>query len=250
MYKEYFIYTADNTSLPAGSGTSFTNIRVKIDVDFEITRLSHVATDNRIYINLVNENTGEFYNNVALKLNTISADHKSTGSIIFFKPFTLPEPIFIKEGSIFTVQCADFSGSQNSIRLALHGNRIRKGDAPWAKRWSRVKSYAYSVNIALQPNQTAYVTIPIELEAHFLLQRISGTFDREFFILIKDSLEDKHWMNTYVHSNNIIGSSMFPNSLIYPKFIPKGGNISLEVQDLSGLSNNISITFSGLRLYD
>jgi hypothetical protein len=252
MWKEYFIYAIENTSLASGTGVTFTDTSIKIDADahFELLKRSHFATDSRIYATFKSDAAGRYYQNEKLDLRNISADHKSTATILFFEPYVLSVPTILAAGSNYTASFSDFSGSSNSIRLALHGTKLREGNAPWEKHWREELSFDYSKTTTISANQTVSFNIPIDVDAHFIVKKITGTFSGEVLVLIQDVATGKQWMNVPIHGNNILGSGIYPNVLPAPRFIYKGSTINIQVQDLSGASNTLSIVIHGKKLFE
>lgn len=56
--------------------------------------------------------------------------------------------------------------------------------------------------------------------------------------------------NDRVHSTSLFGNGQFPFPIIpYILYLPNG-SINLDIQDLSGVSNQVEIAFIGSKLYD
>ena len=252
IWKEYFLYSVDNTSLAAGSGAAYTetNIKIDTDADFELIKRSHVVTDNQILVKFKDDTEGRFYQVTGLDLLSISGDHSNNSLINFFLPYILPQPIIIKAATTYTTELSDYSGSTNSIRLTLHGSKIRTGKAPWNFPVRKKVSFDYNANITVGANQTVVHNIPINIDSHFIVKKITGKRTGSALITVKDTATEKSWMNTPIHINNFLGSGQYPNNLPSPRFIYRGTNISIQVQDLSGSSNTIRINFSGEKLFE
>ena len=73
-YKEYFIYSFEDTALALGTGVTFEDVTVKLDsdADFEIMKRHHVAIDNRIRVKYQDDSYGRQFQNASLDLRAIS----------------------------------------------------------------------------------------------------------------------------------------------------------------------------------
>lgn len=258
-YKEYYIYNIENTSLAAGTGAAFvdTTIRTDTDADFELIKRTHVATDGRILAQFKDDAYGRNYQNSALDLRTISGGRVSditvgaiNGDAGGFLPFVLPRPILIKGGTTYTASLSDFSGVANSVRVSMHGAKIRTGQAPWNQPWRARPSFDYTTGrSAIAANGTVTLNIPINIDSHFLIHKITAVHTGGALVTVKDQAVDRQWMNTAVHIDNFGGNAHFPNILPAPRFIYKGSVINITVQDLSGAANTVQITFHGEKLF-
>jgi len=257
-WKEYYIYNIENTALAAGSGAAFTDttIRTDTDADFELIRRSHIATDNRILAAFKDDAYGRLYQNFPMDIRDISGapiSDISVGSIVQHRgimPFTLPRPVLIRAATTYTASLSDFSGSANSLRMALHGAKLRPGKAPWDEPWRARPEFDYTTGLlTVAANQTSSVNISINIDAHFLIHKVTATRAGAALITIKDGATDRQWMNTAVHIDNFAGNAHFPNIFPAPRFIFKGSVINITVQDLSGASNGIRINFHGEKLF-
>lgn len=257
-YKEYYINNIENTALNAGTGVTFTDttIRIDTDADFEIIKRTHVATDNRIMAQFKDDAYGRNYQNSALDLRSISgapvsnisADDPNQARGIL--PFVLPRPILLKAGSTYTSSLADSSGAANSLRLALHGAKIRNGKAPWDESWRARPAMDYTTTrVTIAANQTASINIGINVDAHFLVHKITAIRTGAALITVKDGASDRQWMNVATHIDNFAGNAQFPNILAAPRFVFKGTVINFTVQDLTGAANTVQITLHGEKLF-
>lgn len=252
MWFEYFVYALDDTSLTGGNGTAFEDTVIKIDsdADFEILKRSHVAINNDILAEFRDDSAGRFYQSSAMPLLGVSSDHTPNANQMMFQPFRLPGSVLINAATTYTGRFADFSGSTNSLRLALHGHKVRRGKAPWDRKFRYRLAFDYVVNATVGANNTVVVNVPINIDSHFAVKKISGTRDGSALVTIKDSGTDRSWMNTPIHINNIMGSGMYPNVLPAPRWIFAGTSISVQIQDTSGMSNQIRMVLSGEKLFD
>ena len=252
MWREYFVNEVSDSSLAAGTGVAFedSTIKIDIDADFEIIKRSHVAIDNKILVEFKDDSAGRFYQNVAMDVTSISSDHTPSPFIMMFQPFKVASPILIRAATTYTARFSDYSTVANSIRLALHGTKIRRGVAPWDKPFRARLAFDYVVSATIAASSTVVVNVPINIDSSFLVKKITGTRTGEANVSIKDSGTDRFWSNTPVHINNIMGSGMYPNVLTAPRFIHPGTSLSVQLQDLSGSSNTIRMVFSGEKLFD
>ena len=257
-FKEYYINNIENTSLAAGSGVTFadTTIRTDTDADFELIKRTHIATNNRIRVQFKDDAYGRNYQNAAVDIRTISGppvaniaagDPNPTRGIL---PFVLPRPLLIKAGTTYTAAFADASGLANSIRMALHGAKLRNGKAPWDEPWRARLAMDYTTgSTVIAANQTASINIAVNVDAHFLIHKITAIRTGAALVTAKDGASDRQWMNTAVHIDNFAGNSQFPNILPAPRFVFKGSVINLTLQDISGASNTIEIVLHGEKLF-
>ncbi len=258
-WKEYYIYDFTDTNLLAGNGTVFedTVVRFDSDADFEVIKRSHIATDSRINVRFQDDAYGRQFQNTALDLRGVSGTILFTTGVVDvgihpnnFMPYILPRPYLIRAGATYTVSFADFSGVTNSIRMAFHGAKLRVGIAPWAQAWKAKPPYTYTTGqIVIAANQTASVNINIQIDSHFLVEKLTATRTGPALITIKDSGIGRQWMNQPVHIDNLFGNSQFPNILPAPRLVQRGSSINITIQNLLNAQNTITLMFDGLKLF-
>lgn len=253
MWKEYFIYTVENTALTAGTGIAFetTSIKIDSDSDFLIQKRTHVATDDQILAKFRDDALGRYHQNeVAADIRSISGTSLNSITPNGFSPFILAKPQLIKGTSTLTAEFADFSTSANAVRMSLHGSKWRPGDrAPWDIPAKAKAPFDYTETITLTANNTASLNIPINIDSHFVITKIMAIREGAATITVKDASNDRQWMDRPVHIDNFAGNSQFPNILPSPRFVQKGSIINMTLQDLSGSSNAIRITYHGYKLF-
>lgn len=257
FWKEYYIYSAENTALASGNGTAFidTDVKLDLDADWELTKRSHVALDPRILLTFKDDITGRNYQNVPMDLRMISGGPVSDitiGSTIQVSgllPYILPLPVVFRRSGNITAAFSDYSGALNSIRLALHGSKIREGKAPWQKPWRRRLYFDYVATTILAASDTSSITIPINQDSDFIVKKITGLSEHPYVVTVQDGATDKQWMDKPVHSQNFVGNAHFPNILPSPRFIYRGSVIYLTIQNLVAKANTIRIVFSGEKLF-
>lgn len=257
-WKEYYSYNIENLSLDAGAGTVFeeTTIKTDTDADFELVKRTHVATSDKILARFKDDAYGRNFQNAALDIRDISGapvSDISVGSVTQHKGhlgFILPRPILIRAATTYTAEFADNSGLANSVRMSLHGSKIRPGKAPWDEPWRARPSFDYTSGlVTIAANSTAVVNIPINIDAHFLIHKITATRTGPLLVTVKDGATDRQWMDRAVHIDNFAGNAHYPNILPAFRFIYKGSVISVALQDLSGASNEVRINFHGEKLF-
>lgn len=265
-YKEYFIYSFEDTSLAAGTGVAFEDTTVKMDsdADFEIIKRHHVAIDNRIRVKYQDDSYGRQFQNASMDLRAISgATLEATGVVDIgqnlnnFMPYILPRPYLVRAGTTYTASYSDFSGVLNSIRESFHGAKIRQGKAPWDQPWAAKPPYDYTTSpnntpTVIAAGGTGIIQISIGIDAHFLVQKIVGsrTSGAPALVTIRTGGNDRQWMDKAVHFDNLVGNAQFPNILPAPRLCERGSTISITIQNLSAInSGTYEIVLSGLKLF-
>lgn len=261
-YKEYFIYSFEDTVLGAGAGTIFDDVIVKFDsdADFELIKRSHVAIDNRIRVRYQDDSFGRQFQNASMDLRAVSGTILEASGVVDigqslnnFMPFILPRPYLIRAGTTYTSSYADFSGSANSIRESFHGAKIRQGVAPWDAEWEAKPPYDYTTgSLVITAGNTASLSINIGIDAHFLVQKIVGTRTSQSpaLVSVRTGGNDRTWMDKAVHFDNLVGNAQFPNILPAPRLCERGSSIQVTIQNLSAtVTGTYEIVFSGLKLF-
>ncbi|HDK42887.1 MAG TPA: hypothetical protein ENG87_05890 [Candidatus Pacearchaeota archaeon] len=255
MWKEYFIYGISKT-LTAGTGTSFesNNMRIDSDADFEFNKSTYVATNDRIKLKYKDDSIGRYLTKGQPDIKAIAGRNiLPMGLSNSFIPFIWPRPYIISAGTNFVVETADYSNAANTLRLAFHGGKIRQGEAPWKKRFRAAVPFVYSFTNGSQTvtaNSTITPTIEVDIDAHFLVQKITGIRTGEALVLINEGARGREWSNVALHIDNFIGNGSFPNILMANRFILRGSVVSFNIQDISGASNVIDIDLIGVKLYE
>lgn len=266
-YKEYFIYSFENTLLTLGSGVAFQDTTVKMDsdADFEIIKRHHVASDDRIRVKYQDDSYGRQFQNASMDLRAVSgAVLQSANAIVDvgesinnFMPYILPRPYLIRAGTTYTASYSDFGNSAfltaNSIRESFHGAKVRQGKAPWDQEWSAKPPYDYTTGSqVIAAANTASLSINIGIDAHFLVQKIVGvrTAQSPALVSIRTGGNDRTWMDKAVHFDNLVGNAQFPNILPAPRLAERGSSISITIQNLSAtVAGTYEIILSGLKLF-
>lgn len=261
-YKEYYIYSFEDTSLAAGTGVAFEPVTVKMDsdADFEIKKRIHVATDNRIRVQYQDDSYGRQFQNLSMDIRGVSGTPLEASGVVDigmslnnFMPYILPRPYLIRAGTTYTASYADFSGAGNSIRESFHGAKIRQGKAPWDQKWNAKPPYDYTTGSnVIAAGNTASLNISVGIDAHFLVQKIVGvrTSGAPALVTIRTGGNDRQWMDKPVLFDNLVGNAQFPNVLPAPRLVERGSTMSVTIQNLSNVfSGTYEIIFSGLKLF-
>ena len=262
-YKEYFIYSFENTALPLGTGVAFSDVTVKMDsdADFEIIKRIHVAINDQIRVKYQDDSYGRQFQNASLDLRGVSGTTlQATGVVDIgesptnnFMPYILPRPYLIRAGTTYTSSYADFSGVANSIRESFHGAKVRQGQAPWDQAWAAKPPYDYTTGATvIAAGGTQIVQISIGIDAHFLVQKIVGTrtSGAPALVTVRTGGNDRQWMDKAVYFDNLVGNAQFPNILPAPRLCERGSTVSITIQNLSAVfSGTYEIILSGLKLF-
>jgi hypothetical protein len=262
LYKEYYIYSYEALSLAGGNGTVFTDVSVRYDsdADFEIIKRIHVATDQRIRVKYQDDSYGRVFQNASIDLRGVSGTPLEASGVVDigisvnnFCPYILPRPYLVRAGTNYTASYADFSGVANTIRESFHGAKIRPGQAPWDQDWNAKPPYDYTTGQqSVAAGQTVSLQIPIQVDAHFLVQKIVGTrtLQAPALVTLRTGGYDVQWMDKAVDFDNLVGNAQFPNILPAPRLVPRGGTIVITIQNLSSVfTGTYEIIFSGLKLF-
>lgn len=252
FWKEYFV-NAFNKTLAGGSGTVFESniIRFDSDADFEFHKTIFTAADNRIYLKFKDEAAGRYLTKTGIDIRSIGGQAFSGITVNGFIPFVWPRPYLISAGSSFDTEAADFSTASNIIQIAYHGAKIRPGRAPWDRKFRAVKPFTYGGRVTVAANASDSLTIEIDTDAHFLVQRLTGIVTSSSgTISIKEGFADRDWFNIALNINNVLGNGQFPNIFTANRFLNRGSVLIVQIQDSSGSANTIEVNLSGVKLYE
>ena len=261
MYKEYYVYQTTFTSLAAGTGTVFTpnEIRIDSDSEFEFIKTHHSPPTARVRLRYRDDTSGRYLGKGSQDIRTISGHSRFTmapgnPTPPGFAPFIWPRPYKIAAATTFSVEAADYSGLGGTFYLSFHGNKVRQGEAPWEKQPRAILPYMYPISasgtVQIPANGTISASIATDNDAAFVVHKIVGARDGECTVTIKDGARDRQWMNTPVHFDNLVGNGHYPNMLPSLRYIARGSVIAVTLQDLSGVANDVELTFIGVKLYE
>lgn len=285
FYREFYIYSTSFLTLPAGTpgaNNSFTPNEIHIDSDsaFEFIKTIHrvtisatpatniIAPANQFRLKYIDDAAGRNLMKASEYGTTISSTATAltlpNGAIIdnAFMPFIWPRPYVIGASTTLSVLAADDSGIAYNLYLSFHGNKVRPGIAPWKrKKYKSFMPYVYPIanvsntsnpiagTLIVAANNTVSSPIATDIDSDFLVLKITGRRTGGALVTIKDG-NDRQWMDSPMHIDNLIGNGAFPNILPAPRFIERGSVISAMIQDISNVSNTIEMQFIGLKLYE
>jgi hypothetical protein len=256
-YEEYFIHGISNTGLTAGVGVTFASnsIRIDTDADFNLWKLCYEATNGNILLILKDDVLGRTFPKTYTTLPNIASNFVGT-------PYILPKPYFFKAGTTLTMDAADNSGVANSLRLALHGAKIKAGLAPWeqaSRVWKTYRAmvpYAYNKIVTIAASSTYSINIPIDNDAPFLINKLTGSNSGGNGSLIVDIRNtgidgvDSSWMNAAIPFQLLFGSGQFPNIMYHNRYCPKLGVITVNAQNLTANALQVEVVFGGIKLFE
>jgi hypothetical protein len=273
VWKEYYVISADfagAAALAAGTANgrpsvqAFSSLSIRIDSDanFEFCKSQYVATDPRVYVQYRDETAGRYLNRGSLDLIAlagIAAPYPEVGGATnpqgpTLQPFVWPQPHVIQAASAWVVFGADYSGAQNTVRLAFHGAKVRPGRAPWDRPGARRLPYYVaipddSVNPQVSANATQPWSVQIDQEADFVVTKMMIVRTGAALVRILDG-RDRSWFLSDQHVDNVGGNGGFPNILAAPRFLPRGSPVYGQFQDLSGANNILRMYLAGYRVFD
>lgn len=261
LYREYFVYEIVKT-LTGGDGSVLESMLLKLDTDadFELHKIVYYYGDSRVRIRFKDDTLSQYFEKGSVDMRSIigSSGGAALGGITnnAFLPWVLQKPYRILAGSNFLIDVADLSGNSNTLRIALHGAKLRRGIAPWyEKKWSGKTGFFISGRTNdIADGSKGYIRLEMDMDSHFLVQKITGilTVPAQGSLLLnfQEGQTDKHWTNIPIMERNIIGDGQFPNTLSANRFLRKGSTLLIEVDNVSGQTESLDLTLSGMKLYD
>lgn len=256
MYYEYFVNSLSQVLTPGTTGilANQNTIAIDSDADFSFSKTSYVATNDRIKLRYRDDSFGRYLIKDPVDIKTIAGRNTlDMGESSSFLPFIWPQPYTIAAGTTFTTELGDYSNAANTVRLAFHGAKIRPGTAPWDKKWRLMLPFVYTFDggsVSVPANATANPAIKIDKDAHFLVKKITAIRTGGALISINDTARGQDLSNTPVHIDNLCGNGAFPNILTAPRFVNRGSVLSITIQNLIGIANNIEVNLVGVKLYE
>lgn len=258
-YEEYFAYTAEFLPLTAALGTNFATFELKIAKDalFKLKAISYIADDARIRARFSDTASGRYLQKGnpdmrALAGRPLTGAFSMTPHLNEFIPYKLGTPYKIPAASIFRVEASDDSNASNNARITFHGAKVREGAPPWARAYRFRSPFIYEIDLgAIAANGAAIGILSTDTDSDFLVESVTGVRTGSCTILIAEGARGRDWMDRATHFDNMVGMANFPNDLLKqsPRFIARGGTISVNVTDLSGASNTVRVYFIGVKLY-
>lgn len=142
------------------------------------------------------------------------------------------------------------------LSLQEENRRLRKDNFKLAEKIRKVESgnfdeyFIYATNpITLAANGTATTTISITREADFYLTKVVRVSNGAFSFSVRDSSNDRQWSNTSIHSDIGAGTAQLPLILPKPRFIARASTITIDIADLSSMTNTVRLGFIGYKVY-
>ncbi len=248
MWKEPFAYGADFLPLTASlTGDAFQDVSIKIagDSHFEMLRTIFNATDNAVNLKITNANDGHAVILPKGDVRAVSSTALSGITANGFLPYNLPKPYMLPADTELLVQAADKSNASNRFRLAIHGNKVYGGEAPYAKRLKREISEFTIDSGTVAAYDTNTKTYILDSTAGFLVSKLTGSATAAGLVFIKDI---RPWSSGDVHFYNMVGNAQFGHNLTSKRWIPEKVALTLRFTDLSGSANRFKISFHGERV--
>lgn len=258
FWREYFVYAFEYLPLTAGTTNALPNalpftslspiLKLDSDSDFEHISTVYVATDSRVYMRISDNTMGRRLHTETIDMRAYAGQVLTGITANGFIAREMTSPHLFRAATTIGMEMADFSGSNNTIRVALHGCKVRPGRPPYAREYQAKTHHTYIIQPAtISANQTQIFTLSTDNDSDFMVNEITGIRSGAALVSVKHG--SKNWMNIPVHFDNLIGNGQFPNRLKYPVFIKRGETIIITVQDLSGSDNIIKIQMEGWKLF-
>lgn len=92
------------------------------------------------------------------------------------------------------------------------------------------------------------LSLTIPREADFLWTAIYGTSTGTYKLLVRLG-NRRPLMNTMIPSTLFVGTSIMPGTPGRPVLYPRGGAISIDIQDTSAAPNAVTLIFKGFLIY-
>lgn len=138
---------------------------------------------------------------------------------------------------------------------------IQLGDKTYLEKF-----YIYTSIFTITANGFLQPRVVLQGDGGFLLKALAVTYSLtgsapNYFRLRLGNSDGSQWYssagvvaagagNDRVHSTSMLGNGQFPFPLVpYILYLPNGA-INLDVQDLSGQSNQVEMAFIGSKIYD
>lgn len=284
-FLEYYAYSvafASGTVLPAGtvngaaSAQVFSQITTRINpLPFTFCRTMVVATDPRVYLRL--RDGSKYFHKGTMNLASIAgieAPYPFVGGAAnpqapTFAAYYWELPYTIAGSAEFTVEAADYSGAENTVRLTFHGAQTKAGVAPWSdpsapREYQDIAIPLDSQSPVVAANQTLPISAaPVDSDADYIVLAVSG---RRTGAAMLQNLSDQYdlaWFNAAVHLDTFIGNGGFIHRFdcpmlqadgtirrVYtPRLIPRATSLTGSLQDLSAANNIINLYLHGYKLY-
>ena len=110
--------------------------------------------------------------------------------------------------------------------------------------------YIYTISATLNPAERRDVSVTIDNDSHFIVEKLIAYYDYPFKALGRDTAMTLNWSNVPVRSENMFGTAQFPNKIGTPIILPPSSTVTFDVQSLELVNPNfIQIALEGYRYY-
>ena len=262
MWKEYFVYNI-NKAITTTSISVFSDVSIKtaFDADFELYAISANPTNHNanVFMRIKNDEDGIItLNPMGFGLRSFAGVHNRR----MFNPYLLRYPLLIKAGNEIEFEISNFHTTTNTVRITLHGAKIRQGEHPLLNRNIKDREFAIytgTKNIASGTKNT--FVIQTDSDSFFILKQLNGfidyvnndyTTDTGYFnVLITDNYSQKAWMNESINFFNLLGNGSYPNNLYKysEKVIPPNSIITIEGENVGNTAGDLYVSLIGDKIY-
>lgn len=179
-------------------------------------------------------------------------------------PFYLQTTLWLMPRETIEVQFRDLSGTDNVVKVAIHGRLYVSAATPQAvmgtseaynqaKRKNEVASpFWYTTNlppIAVPASGTVRVTIQVAADGAFLWQKLTARATSDNYRIQWWDERGRALVSQPMHHDLGVGNADFPYIFVEPTLYKRNAIITIEITDLSASLNNIYLTLSGQRIY-
>lgn len=262
MFREYFIYNISKT-LDGASGTAYTNIPLTIDKDhdFELKRKIHQATDDRINLKIFDEKKGRYIQKGTVDLRMESGKILTTGMMtntVGFLPYNEPKPYKFERNSSLRIEASDASGSSNTLRMALHGDKLKEGETPfkYSPKSLQTPIIYETTLLTIAGNTTGQVVLHTDQDGDFLCTKLTGVIvpasgTASGLVTIEDfgRTDERGWQKEPTHIFNLIGNAQFPNNFTSPRYVKRNSTLVVSYQNLTAISVTMLLQFHGMKVF-
>lgn len=217
-----------------------------------VDKLMAKATSDSYLVQLYDPNFHRNLSNSALHAETFLGNGDY--------PFKLPYPLILDHSQQVEPEITDLSGSTNTIEFAFSGHRffwdvhqryLDKINKDFDRNYINARPFFYTTtaDIQLTGNGTGKGLIKILDDADFLLHRITVKSDGIFRVRPVYNKTFEAWSNADIHSDNFGGNNLNYWDFEQPMLIERKKEVELNFTDLSGSTNNIYVTLTGVHYY-
>lgn len=262
-WEQYFVYGMSNTAIAALGAVIDTSIKLDGDYNFNLWKLCYQATSGNLLF-MLKDDTGEYFTN---GLSTI----RSLASNFIGTPFIFSEPKRFMAGTEVTMSAADLSGFANSLRLAMHGCKLKAGLAPWESASGRMKYYeqiqpfdyvpeppaggSLDRRFTVPASGTMSVNILIKNDGPFLVKKLMGSISVPGALLV-DIKEgggaggggEDNWTSTSIPFELMFGNGQFPNYMYHYRYVDRLGVITVNLTNTQAVAVTGDVVFHGIKL--